>query len=80
VASADDAAWQARVAPVFQRVCAHCHLPGGDAGVDLSTLAAWTADRAEITRRVLVDRTMPPAGNELPDADRDALAAWLHAK
>jgi mono/diheme cytochrome c family protein len=68
------------VAPVFQRVCAHCHLPGGDAGLDLSTPAAWAAERIEIERRVLVTRTMPPAGTELPDADRDSLAGWLHAR
>jgi mono/diheme cytochrome c family protein len=73
----DDPAWQAQVAPVFQRVCAHCHLPGGDAGIDLSTPASWLADRAEITRRVLVTRTMPPAGTDITDADRAALATWL---
>jgi mono/diheme cytochrome c family protein len=76
-ASADDPAWQAQVAPVFQRVCGHCHLPGGEAGIDLSTAAAWQSERAEISRRVLTTRTMPPAGTELSDADRAALAAWL---
>ncbi|HUJ59105.1 MAG TPA: cytochrome c [Kofleriaceae bacterium] len=75
-----DPAWQASVEPVFQRVCAHCHLPGGEAGIDLSTAASWNDERAEITRRVLVTRTMPPAGTELSDADRDALARWLGAK
>jgi mono/diheme cytochrome c family protein len=79
-AAHEDAGWQAQVAPVFQRVCAHCHLPGGEAGLDLSTPAAWTTERAEIARRVLVTRTMPPAGTDLPDADREALATWLHAK
>ena len=73
----DDPAWLAQVAPVFQRVCAHCHLPGGEADFDLSTAAAWQADRAELVRRVLVTRTMPPAGTELSDADRAALEAWL---
>ncbi len=76
-ATADDPAWQSQVAPVFQRVCAHCHLPGGEAGIDLSTAAAWQSERAEIARRVLVTRTMPPAGTELSEADRAALAAWL---
>lgn len=76
-AAHDDPAWQAQVAPVFQRVCAHCHLPGGEADFDLSSAAAWQADRAELVRRVLVTRTMPPAGTELSDADRAALAAWL---
>lgn len=75
--SAEDVAWNERVAPVFQRVCSHCHLPGGDAGIDLSTVAAWNAERAEIVRRVMVTRTMPPAGTELADGDRAALAGWL---
>ena len=77
--AAADPRWTAEVAPVFQRVCAHCHLPGGDADVDLSTPAAWATERAEIMRRVLVTRTMPPAGTELSDADRTALAGWLGA-
>lgn len=77
---ASDRGWQAQVAPVFQRVCSHCHLPGGDADVDLSTAAAWNAERAEIVRRVLVTRTMPPAGIELGDADRKTLASWLGEK
>ena len=72
-----DPAWTADVAPVFQRVCARCHLPGGDADFDLSTAASWQADRAELVRRVLVDRTMPPAGTVLSDGDRAELAAWL---
>jgi len=76
-ARAEDRRWRADVEPVFQRVCAHCHLPGGSADLDLSTPAAWTAERGEIVRRVLVTRTMPPAGTELGEADRAALARWL---
>jgi hypothetical protein len=72
-----DTAWHASVEPVFDRVCAHCHLPGGDAGIDLSTAASWAADRDELARRVLVTRTMPPAGTALSEDDRAALAAWL---
>ena len=78
-AATADPSWQAQVAPVFQRVCSKCHLPGGDADVDLSTAASWHAERSEIVQRVLVARTMPPAGTELSDADRAALAAWLGA-
>jgi hypothetical protein len=74
---AADPQWQADVAPVFERVCAHCHLPGGDADVDLSTAAAWEQAREQIRRRVLVDRTMPPAGTTLGDSDRAALSRWL---
>ena len=76
-ASAADAAWQAQIAPVFQRVCAHCHLPGGEAGIDLSTPAAWASERSEIANRVLATRTMPPAGTDLDDADRATLEHWL---
>ncbi len=73
----EDPAWRAQVAPVFARVCAHCHLPGGSAGVDLSTAASWRADHDELERRVLVDGTMPPAGTDLTAADKDALRGWL---
>lgn len=79
-AAGDDPRWQDEVAPVFQRTCAHCHLPGGEAGIDLSTAASWTTARAEISRRVLVTRTMPPAGTDMNDADRASLAQWLGAK
>ena len=74
----DDPVWQAQVAPVFARVCAHCHVPGGEAGIDLSTPASWRGERDEIRRRVLVTETMPPAGTVLTDDDRKAIAAWLH--
>ncbi len=73
----EDPRWRAEIEPVFQRVCAHCHLPGGSADADLSTAAAWLADRNEIDRRVIVTRTMPPAGTDLSDADRAAIAHWL---
>jgi hypothetical protein len=74
---ATDSAWDSQVAPVFQRVCSHCHLPGGSADIDLSTVAAWRGNRAEIIRRVLVTRTMPPAGTDLGDGERRALETWL---
>jgi hypothetical protein len=76
-AAGDDPRWQEQIAPVFERVCAHCHLPGGQAGIDLSTAASWKTDHGEIARRVLVTRTMPPAGTELTDADRATLEQWL---
>ncbi len=76
-AHAADSGWQASIAPVFQRVCAHCHLPGGDAGIDLSTAASWAVEKNEIKNRVLVTKTMPPAGTEMSDADRRLVEAWL---
>ena len=75
--AADDPTWRTAIQPVFQRVCAHCHLPGGSAGIDLSTAATWHSDHDELVRRVLVTRTMPPAGTDLSPADRDALTKWL---
>jgi mono/diheme cytochrome c family protein len=73
----DDRAWHEAVEPIFQRVCASCHLPGGDADLDLSTPGAWAFRRAEIVQRVLVERTMPPAGTDITDAERKALDSWL---
>jgi mono/diheme cytochrome c family protein len=73
----DDPRWTAEVRPIVERVCLGCHGPGGRAGVDLSTAAAWRADRAELVRRVVTTRTMPPAGTALAEPDRRLLAAWL---
>ena len=73
----DSSTWRASVAPIFARVCAHCHLPGGSAGVDLSTVDSWSAERDELRDRVVVNRSMPPAGTVLSDSDRAALASWL---
>lgn len=75
-----DPAWSAQVAPVFARVCAHCHLPDGSSGVDLSTPGLWRTERDEIRKRVVVDRSMPPAGTAMSDGDRAAIAAWADAK
>ena len=75
--ASDDPAWQASIAPVFAHVCGHCHVPGGEAGIDLSTPAKWQAERDETRRRVLVTNTMPPAGTELGEADRRAIEAYL---
>jgi mono/diheme cytochrome c family protein len=74
---ADDPRWRATVLPIFERVCARCHRPGGDAGVDLSTAAAWRRERDELVHRVVATHTMPPAGIALDAADRRVLAGWL---
>lgn len=74
-----DDGWQATVEPVFERACAGCHLPGGDADIDLSTPEEWQLRRAALLDRVVVSRTMPPAGHPLDEADRRALEAWLRA-
>lgn len=73
----EDPRWTAEVEPIVQRVCLRCHGPGGSAGVDLSSAAAWRAERAELVDRVVGARTMPPAGIALGEADRRTLADWL---
>ena len=79
-AATTDPTWRDKIQPVFARVCAHCHLPGGDAGVDLSTAASWTSEHDELVDRVVNSKTMPPAGTDMSDADRATLADFLGAK
>jgi mono/diheme cytochrome c family protein len=71
--------WSTTLEPIFARVCSSCHQPGGAAGVDLSTAAAWDTERANIRDRVLVSKTMPPEGHPLAAADRAAIGAWAAA-
>jgi hypothetical protein len=42
----------------------------------LSTAEAWQSERAEIRDRVVKQRSMPPEGHALSEADRAAIAAW----
>jgi mono/diheme cytochrome c family protein len=72
--------WQAKMQPIFARVCSKCHLPGGDARIDMSSYTAWIAHVATIEDRVLIKQSMPPAGTTLPDEDRTAIAAWVAAQ
>jgi hypothetical protein len=71
--------WTASVEPIFKRACASCHVPDGIAGVDLSSEASWQRNRDAIVRRVLVERTMPPAsaGLTISEAERATLRSWL---
>jgi mono/diheme cytochrome c family protein len=78
-ASAAETSWAETIAPIFDRACAGCHRPDGRAGVDLSTAAAWLAGRDEILRRVVLGRTMPPAGNPLSEEDRTTVRSWVTA-
>jgi hypothetical protein len=71
------ARWEEVVRPIFLRVCAACHLPGGLAGVNLSSYSAWIQKRDAIYDRVVVNRDMPPPGTVLREEDRSALRAWL---
>ena len=66
--------------PVFARVCAHCHLPdGSERRRPIDRRAEWGGERGEIGKRVVVDRSMPPAGTAMSDADRAAISAWAGA-
>lgn len=73
------AVWSSRLAPIFARACAACHLPNGVSGTDLSTAEGWQSERAEIADRVLRSRTMPPEGHPLSDEDRAAIDAWFRS-
>ncbi|HEX7665936.1 MAG TPA: cytochrome c, partial [Polyangiaceae bacterium] len=65
--------------PVFARACAACHLPNGVSGTDLSTADDWAKEKSAIHERVVVQRSMPPAGHAITDADREAIRAWTEA-
>jgi len=75
-----ETAWNAEVQPVFERVCKKCHAAGGSSGIDLGTFAAWDARRATVHKRLIDDKTMPPPGTPISDADRDAVRRWLEGK
>jgi hypothetical protein len=68
--------WQAVVAPVFQRACSKCHLPGGAADLDLSTPTQWAA-HADAIHHMVDTEAMPPAGAPISAADRATLQHWL---
>jgi hypothetical protein len=72
--------WDQIIAGIHARVCAGCHGPNGSAGVDLSTAARWDGKRAAIEKRVLEEKSMPPPGTPIIDADRAAIAAWSRAR
>jgi len=69
--------WEATIKPIYAKVCASCHAPGGAAGSDLSNYEAWIARRDAIEKRVLVDQTMPPRGTAFTDGERGAVRDWL---
>jgi mono/diheme cytochrome c family protein len=78
-ASAAEDRWEASIRPIFRTACVECHRPEGKSGVDLSSAAAWLLARDEIRERVVVRRTMPPAGRALSEESRAAIAAWLRS-
>jgi mono/diheme cytochrome c family protein len=76
----DKLAWQTTIKPVFLRDCSACHVAGGAAGIDLSTYPAWVAMRPQIRQQVVIDRSMPPNGDQIPEADRQAIDTWTAAE
>ena len=72
-----DVSWDRAIRPLFARACTPCHLRGGEGGIDLETFAAWNGRRVDIRRCVVVDKTMPPAGHLLSDAEREIVRAWI---
>ncbi len=71
----DEAVWRKTVQPVYVRVCADCHAPGGTSGIDLSSYASWSQRKALVYDRVLVKKNMPQ-GRTLDDADMQSISAW----
>jgi mono/diheme cytochrome c family protein len=69
--------WASVIGPIFARSCSACHLPDGISGTDLSTASAWEGERPEIHERIVVKRSMPPAGHPLSDEDRAVIQRWL---
>jgi hypothetical protein len=76
ISERSDVSWEQAIHPLFARACTPCHLRAGEAGLDLSTFAAWKSRRADVRRCVVVDKTMPP-GHPLSDADRETVRAWI---
>lgn len=79
---ADEDIWKKNVLPIFTRLCALCHLPGGSAGIDYSTYKSWANNRALIQKRVVEGKPspMPPAGAGMLTVDEmAALTDWLAA-
>jgi mono/diheme cytochrome c family protein len=79
---ADEDVWKKNVLPIFTRLCALCHLPGGSAGIDYSTYRSWANSRALMQKRVVDGKPspMPPAGAGMLTVDEmAALKEWLDA-
>jgi hypothetical protein len=78
-ASGDEAVWRKTVRPIYVRVCADCHAPGGSSGIDLSSYASWVSRRTLVHDRVVVKRDMPQ-GRTLDDTELAAINDWSSTK
>lgn len=81
VGGEDEEVWRQTVQPVFTRLCALCHMPGGSANLDLSTYKSWDLRRAAVKQRVIDQKPspMPPKGAGTATQDElSAISAWLN--
>lgn len=69
--------WNRDIRSIFATRCTPCHLPGGTAGIDLSTRCAWAIRRDGIREQVVTRMLMPPPPADMPAPERAAIAAYL---
>lgn len=77
---ADLVIWRQQLAPIFNRLCQACHLPGGSARIDLSTYSSWANLRTAISVRVVERKPtpMPPLSvGMLKPEELAAVQAWV---
>lgn len=77
VVDPEDQRWNTEIRSIFATRCTPCHLPGGTAGIDLSTRCAWAIRRDAIRDQVNVRMLMPPLPATMPAQERNAIAAYL---
>lgn len=77
VVDPEDQRWDRDVRTIFATRCTPCHLPGGTAGIDLSTRCAWAIRRDGIREQVVTRMLMPPPPTDMPAPERAAIAAYL---
>lgn len=77
VVDPEDQRWNTEIRSIFATRCTPCHLPGGTAGIDLSTRCAWAVRRDAIRDQVNVRMLMPPSPATMPAQERSAIAAYL---
>jgi len=73
----EDQRWNTEIRAIFATRCTPCHLPGGTAGLDLSTRCAWAVRRDAIREQVNMRMLMPPSPATMPAQERSAIAAYL---
>ncbi|MEZ4394647.1 MAG: c-type cytochrome [Polyangiales bacterium] len=77
VVDPEEQRWNRDIRSIFATRCTPCHLPGGTAGIDLSTRCAWAIRRDGIREQVVTRMLMPPPPADMPAPERAAIAAYL---